>query len=96
MEFQPIPYNLFLFRFMINFALCFTMGKAQGVKDIPKMWGWTRLSHHRMLLILRMPLPGRAPYRVHFNFFFLISQITNYLGLSIDFDEKRLHVPWTG
>jgi hypothetical protein len=39
MEFLPIPYDLCLFRFMINFALCFTMGKAQWVKDIPKMWG---------------------------------------------------------
>jgi hypothetical protein len=29
MEFQPILYYLWLFRFMINLALCFTMGKAQ-------------------------------------------------------------------
>ncbi len=63
MEFQPIPYYLCLFRFMTNFTLCFTMGEAQWVKDIPKMRGCTRLSRHPMLLILRMLLPGCAPYR---------------------------------
>jgi hypothetical protein len=58
------------------------------VKDIPKMRGWMQLSHHPMLLILRMLLPG-VLLIVHFNLFFKFSQITKCLGLSIDFDEKQ-------
>jgi hypothetical protein len=36
-----MPHDLHMFRFIINFASCFTMGKSPQVEDIPKMWGWT-------------------------------------------------------
>ncbi len=40
------PGDLCMFRFMITFVLCFTMGKAHSqCVDIPKMWSQTSLSY---------------------------------------------------
>jgi len=46
---------------MITFAsLCFTLGKANGVGDFPKIQGGIQLPPHPRLLILRMTTHPRG------------------------------------
>ncbi len=52
------PHDLIMFKLMITFTLCFSVG------NIPEMQGWTQLSPHPRPLIGECPHPWALPYTI--------------------------------